>query len=119
MPIDLSYVLEMNAADRSQRKYSSLDLCAHDAFTIIVGSCGHSYEQALNVNDLGSIPIKVVVFGRDFCVEAGPQGKAWLDATGLEGGTVLVVRPDQHILTIFNSDSSIGQAVCAIQSHLS
>ena len=94
MPIDLSYVSEMVATDRLQRRYSSLDLCAHDAFTVLIGSHDHSCEPALDKRDFGGIPVNVCMLGRDFCVMDGAHGEAWLDATGFERGMVLVIRPD-------------------------
>lgn len=51
-PADLSYVSELTESDIELRKYSTLDLCAYDAFTLIQGPSAKSAARAAEVLDL-------------------------------------------------------------------
>ncbi|KAI5235523.1 hypothetical protein E4T43_09219 [Aureobasidium subglaciale] len=117
-PVDLSYVPEMNAADRSRRKYSSLDLCACNAFTVLVGP--DNRIKASNLEEIGpvQVPINLVVLHRDFVVQDGEEGRDWLEATGLKRGSAIVVRPDQHILAVSAPDSQWRHLAGLIAEHL-
>lgn len=117
-PTDLSYISEMSAADRATRRYSSLDLCAYDSFTVFVGS-----DDKIQVNDLkevglDQVPINLMVLDRDFVAQDSKEGRAWLEATGLERGCALIVRPDQHILAISSPDSEWKRLAQVIMEHL-
>lgn len=116
-PVDLTYISEMTAPDRSQREYSILDLCAHDAFTFFVGKDDISLSAALKSISLGHIPVRNVVLGRDFSVQ-GARSEGWLRRTGLSDGGALLVRPDQHILAFMAPGTSVHEVAHAVRDHL-
>jgi len=48
------------------------------------------------------VPLEMYLLGRDFDIERSIQsGSKWVDLLGLERGRVVVVRPDQHILGVW------------------
>jgi len=66
-------------------RVSTLDLVAHDRFTLIVGA-GVSASTAAS-------PLRVLVAGRDF-VDLDGQ---WTAVGGIGDDGTLLVRPDQHV----------------------
>ena len=115
--VDLTYISEMTASDRSQREYSVLDLCAHDAFTFFVGKDDISLSAALKDICLGHVSVRTVVLDRDYSVH-GDRGEDWLRKTGLGDGGALLVRPDQHILAFLAPGSSAHEVARVVRDHL-
>lgn len=118
--MNLSFMAELSANDMSQRKYSSLDLCAANAFTLF-SNCDGSENLSLELAkaELSHIPLVSRALGCDFTVINGAQGQAWLQAMGLDREYKVLVRPDQHILGIFESGSCcFEQMARALRQHL-
>lgn len=92
-------------ADIEALEYSTLDLCAPDAFTLILGSSGCRIEQdsMCHLRKSARVAVNTYVAGRDFLFTAPPSAD-W--ANVLARGCGLLVRPDQHILAIFEGDVS-------------
>jgi len=119
-PVDLSYVSDMTASERSQRQYSSLDLCACDKFTLLVSAStepiGMKAEVLALLNHL-QIPLSVFQHGNDFSVREGDRSSSWTQKTGLASGGAVLVRPDQHILALFTNTFSAHDVASAIAKH--
>lgn len=125
-PVDVSYIAEFSAEDVKARQHSTLDLCAPDAFTLIVdGTNAGNLERWRGLAEQikayawqKGIPINFRYSGVDFQVLPGAQGDAWGQGFGLvEGGGVLV-RPDQHILMVLGQDSSVLEVRRGLEAHL-
>jgi hypothetical protein len=127
-PVDLSYVDELPIDDVQQRRYSTLDLCCFDSFTLLLGSGLTAQSRGRQVKDLLRIsakgkavpPLRVLQYGVDFTVRSGERADEFLDKFGLNdevGGGVLV-RPDQHILLTLAEKTSVNEIVNAIMQHL-
>ena len=124
-PVDVSYVHELRDEDVQLRRYSSLDLCAHDAFTLIVGDDhwrtvvqGLESSRLWPVN-MSTLPqVNVVVMDEDFTLLSGPKAETWVQGCGLRTGEALLVRPDQHILARLGRDDTVEQLATVLKQHL-
>lgn len=116
--VDVSYVKQLNHEEITLRRYSSLDLCSFNAFTIIAGS---KSWRAL-VQELDAIPrlpeINVVVLGEDFTLISGHRSDAWIEGCGFKAGGALLVRPDQHVLARLNASTTSDDLRKVIEQHL-
>ncbi|KAK7890763.1 hypothetical protein LTR67_007972 [Exophiala xenobiotica] len=102
-PVDVSYVDEFSSEDISLRRYSTLDLCDFDKFTLI--------------GDLEVPGVETCRPGRDFEV-VGPEGEEWLEAAGCRGGGGLLLRPDQHILMVLDASTTVQDVQHVMKQHL-
>lgn len=124
-PVDVSYVHELCHEEVQLRKYSSLDLCAYDAFTLI-GGHGHwstivkGLESArLWPVNMYTLPkVNMVQLDEDFTLLSGPNAEAWVQGCGLGIGEALLVRPDQHILARLRPDATLEQLATVLKQHL-
>lgn len=106
-PIDNSYVSEFSTATLEKKRYSTLDLCAHDAFTLMFSSefATHwtdilaALPKRLPKRAVPSLKINAAALGRDFELAPGARGDEWLMGMQLDHGAAVLVRPDQHILS--------------------
>jgi hypothetical protein len=108
-PLDLSYVnsasLPPAHIKQWRRKFSILDLCAFDSLTIIIGPDSTWDEKAAGATDVlekRGMKCCIVKLGRDF--EVLKDRKNWVHKMGLEDGKAVVVRPDQHILFLAETE---------------
>jgi hypothetical protein len=125
-PIDVSYVVELcrNQVDLDTRRWSILDLCAPDAFTIITGSSDKNTPEShepriLQVQDhlqTEGLRIDVWTAGRSFNFVGAHVGFA--REVQLDNGGGLIVRPDQHILMTFDRATTASEMISALQEHL-
>ena len=74
--------------ERDGARQSTLDLVAHDRFTLIAGPDA----SARTIDGLGH-SVRVLVAGRDF---ADPDGR-WTALSAIGDDGALLVRPDQHV----------------------
>ncbi|KIW65494.1 hypothetical protein PV04_07751 [Phialophora macrospora] len=102
-PVDVSYVDEFSSDDVELRKYSTLDLCDFDKFTLI--------------GELEVPGVKTCVPGKDFDV-VGEAGQQWLKAAGLQDGGGQLVRPDQHILMVVKANTKVEDVDSCLRQHL-
>ncbi|KAJ9610537.1 hypothetical protein H2200_005314 [Cladophialophora chaetospira] len=102
-PVDVSYVDEFTKEDIELRRYSTLDLCDFDKFTLI--------------GDLEVPGVKTCRVGKDFEV-IGSAGQEWLQGAGLRDGGGLLVRPDQHILMVLTKDTQVEDVKQCMRRHL-
>ncbi|KAJ5763373.1 FAD binding domain-containing protein [Penicillium manginii] len=124
--INSSYVRELSIEQISQKRFSTLDLCRLDAFTLLVdeGNAAHfkSSVQKLFENlpkhVAKVLSLRLAVYGVDFALQPGVENAQWFDLMGLKGHAVLV-RPDQHILTCLPTDSGPEELLQSLKNHLS
>ncbi|KAF7531753.1 hypothetical protein G7054_g8581 [Neopestalotiopsis clavispora] len=121
-PLDVSYVKEWTAEDVAARQASTLDLCSHDAFTLIVGD-QHRWKQRFDdlQKALGAetdLQIRLWSVGADFNFAFPEQGKLFCKGFGLESGGAVLVRPDQHTLAVLKPGDSASDVKHYIMHHL-
>lgn len=131
-PVDVSYVREFSAEAVAARRYSTLDLCAPDGFTLLVGarsplrSMGDFRWGDSGVQ--GRVRVRVWAAGEDFDlvdvdVDEG-RGRAGADElkfaarAGWDVGGGLLVRPDQHLLRVLGPGDSCEDVESAIMGYL-
>lgn len=118
-PIDLSYIAEFGQSDVDQRQYSTLDLCPMTHFTLITtedSSWRARFEQLMESSS--SLPLRLVAVNVDFSFMNEPRAMEWVKGFGLEHGGAVLVRPDQHVLTVFNENTSVGEVVNVLHGYL-
>ncbi|RAL13247.1 3-propionate hydroxylase [Aspergillus homomorphus CBS 101889] len=108
VPIDSSYVTELSAEEVRRKQFSTLDLCAFDAFTLLLdGEHAASWRGALEEAS-GQFPsgLRVNLVARG------------LSLMRLAKGQAVLIRPDQHILTVFDNISDADEVAEALRMHL-
>lgn len=119
--IDVSYVKEFSKQDVETRKYSTLDLCPFDSFTVIVGARAPWAEafRALEASmQAHGVKVCLQVAGQDFDFVEEQYAGLFAAEAGLTTGGGLLVRPDQHILHILRSDDGAEELGMVIRRHL-
>ncbi len=89
---------------------STLDLVSHNGFTLIAGP--EADPTGLEATGL-TVPLKVLIEGRDFGATKG-----WASHMGLSPSGALLVRPDGHILSVLPSDAETAGALAAMEAYL-
>ena len=122
-PLDVSYVSELSAQDCACRKYSTLDLCAKDGFTVITGFESEDWKAKANeirsIIQMGSPPLYFCQLGGDFTMtDNTPYSEQWVHSLRLDKGSAVVVRPDQHILCILDRGDATSALLEELNSHL-
>lgn len=124
-PIDSSYVNELTVEQIAAKRYSTLDLCAPDSFTLFADQTSHErWYQVLTElktklpKGTGALKIKLATLGVDFDLVPGMRAEEWLKGMQLESGGAVLVRPDQHILNTFTRETTANQALHDLVQHL-
>ncbi|KUJ14152.1 3-propionate hydroxylase [Mollisia scopiformis] len=121
-PIDNSYVSEFKADVLAQKQYSTLDLCAFDAFTIFYSSASEAHWEEvlaqLRLSFPKSLKINAAVLGKDFELVPGARKHEWVMGLQLNHGAGVLVRPDQHILNCYGKETSVEEVIKGLRSHL-
>ena len=91
-PVDVSYIDEFSAQDIRDRRYSTLDLCPADTFTLI--TCASE-----EVHTSSQPKFQIQMLDRDFQMSFANDD--WPKRAGLTAGGGLLIRPDQHILAVY------------------
>lgn len=121
-PIDVSYVKEFSPADVEARQYSTLDLCAFDSFTLLVGGGGSAWAErfAAAREAVGGSVIKMClrVAGEDFDFVDPKYAELFAAEAGLDAGGGLLVRPDQHLLRVVSSGDEGEDIAGAVLGYL-
>ncbi|KAE8157193.1 hypothetical protein BDV40DRAFT_308867 [Aspergillus tamarii] len=125
--IDSSYVVDLSPKQIEQKQYSTLDICAFDGFTILT-DVRHTSIWEQHVQGLyqkipaavaESLAIRMVVLGRDFHLVPGEHSQLWVEIMRLHEGQATLVRPDQHILSCFDSATTrVTDLLHALHDHL-
>jgi hypothetical protein len=120
-PVDISYVSELSPDQIAARQYSVLDLCAIDAFTMLVGSQSAWMDRFRELKRvLGQRGIKLSLFAadEDFTFTNKSHGKLFAEGVELGNGGGLVLRPDQHILLRLASGTTVAEVEADLLKHL-
>lgn len=121
-PIDSSYVTELQPDDVRRKEFSTLDLCALDAFTLIVDSKSlllwSQVVDAVMAQLPSTLRINLLALGKDFHLVPGAQGEEWVGALQLEDGSAVLIRPDQHILRTFKGEPTAQLVLCSLKECL-
>ncbi|PMD39449.1 3-propionate hydroxylase [Hyaloscypha variabilis F] len=124
-PIDCSYVKELRGSVLDQKRFSTLDLCAFDAFTLICSTSHVAYWS----NVLSAIPsylpklgtgfkINSAILGEDFEIVEGARRNEWIMGLQLAHGAAVLVRPDQHILNCYMAETKAQEVADELAAYL-
>jgi len=103
------------------RRFSTLDLCAFDAFTLIVGSRDAWTERFDALKEtMANWNLKLCLYAGDSDFDFVSRSHRELFESGaqLSTGGGLLVRPDQHILAMLTKCSSVKDMKSALREHL-
>ena len=120
-PVDLSYINELDEESLLSKRFSCLDLCSLDAYTMIVGNgeWEAKISEACRAANLALPRLQIWRLDRDFEVVRSSQSENWLIALKLRKGGGVLVRPDQHILTLISRDDTGEQVLNHLRPKLS
>lgn len=121
LPVDVSYVNELSKEDVRARQFSTLDLCHFDRFTLLAPSreaWSARYEDARTKLKARGSDLGLWAAGSDFSFVYKSQLDLFDRGVGWLGGGALLVRPDQHVLGILDSETTADEVVSLIRSHL-
>lgn len=104
--VDVSYVDELSPEQIDARRYSTLDLCELDQFTLI----GADHLEVPGVRSCR--------LGTDFELIRGRAGEDWLTGARLKEGGGLLIRPDQHILMVLDKTTTVKDVHEALRQHM-
>lgn len=130
----LSYVPELSPAQIANYRYSTLDLCAFDSFTLISSNDASATTRAEEIQRLlmrdevlgphqrgtGSplLSVHSLTIEQDFRVLESENGNEWLGHTRLLAGGGVLVRPDQHVLLMLDGGTTAEEVLLAMRGHL-
>ncbi|RDW65001.1 hypothetical protein BP6252_10652 [Coleophoma cylindrospora] len=118
-PINSSYVTEFSPEEVRAKEYSTLDLCAFDAFTLICRDVRWKDVWSSAKTALPSqLKVNVLVLGKDFELLDGKYAAEWIEGFGLDNGGAVLVRPDQHILARLDGQGSIEDLLKVLKEHV-
>ena len=109
-------------AEIRAREFSTLDLCAFDAFTLIVDKSVSERWQSVIEGAAARLPkalkTNIAVLGEDFELLAGGKAGEWVGELHLEEGGGALIRPDQHILGTWRGVPTAGEVFNTLAEHL-
>jgi hypothetical protein len=113
--IDVSYVKELDASQIEDSRWSTLDLCGPDSWTLILGRdqpTSHVSEFKQHCDTI-HINLNVWRLGDDFNIVK----QVWFGDELVKNGGVLV-RPDQHILTRVGINKTEEEIFTELKRHI-
>lgn len=120
-PVDVSYVKEFSEQDIKSRRYSTLDLCHYDRFTLLVGSREQWSErfQALEASlKRRGVRVALAAAYHDFDFTYERQGLLFSKEGNLRSGGGVLIRPDQHLLRLVQPTDSVASIKKSLLEHL-
>ena len=117
----MSYVQEFSEGEINARKFSTLDLCGFDAFTLIAGSrtVWTPRVEALQIaTSRWSLLLRLAALGSDFDFVSWEHADLFEAGTKMNKGSGLLVRPDQHLLLLVCRETSVRELEMALRDHL-
>lgn len=121
MPLDVSYVREWSAKDIQARRYSILDLCRFDSFTLIVGwkqAWSSRFADLKGVMAKCGVRLELKAADVDFGFVFTEQQRLFEENVRLGEGGGLLVRPDQHIMLKLSADTSVEEMSTVLRDHI-
>jgi hypothetical protein len=121
--VNVRYIKELSDAEVRARTYSTLDLCAASAFTFIVNAEDADVwqpriEQVRSFFKGTRLTLNTRCLGDDFDVLKSSRSHAWVEGAGLDAGSGLLVRPDQHILMPLRAETTSEDILQAFRAHI-
>jgi hypothetical protein len=120
--IDSSYVTEFTPAKVRDWGFSTLDLCAFGAFTLIVDKMAAERCRAVVQGAVAWLPealkINIAVLGQDFELLSSRRAEEWVEELHLKEGCGVLVRPDQHILETWMAETTSEDVRETLADHL-
>jgi hypothetical protein len=126
LPIDCSYVNELEDSALECKQFSTLDICAFDAFTLIFSATFATHwsnvlsELPSNLPRSAGKGLKIngAILGEDFELIGGARRNEWVMGLQLEHGAAVLVRPDQHILNCYGLETKVDEVAEGLVAHL-
>ena len=112
---DLSYVREIDQEQILSKKFSTLDLCAFNAWTLLLPRNGHVSQNL--ITKISNLKINAFSLGNDFQLLSSDASGTWLSGSGLSDGRPILVRPDQHIFGTFETEFEAEQMIVKLNEH--
>ncbi|KAL4745610.1 hypothetical protein BDW72DRAFT_186380 [Aspergillus terricola var. indicus] len=116
-PIDVSYVTELDEKQIEERRWSTLDLCAPDAFTFILGAkdipLRSDVAQVQKYCEAKNLRLNIWRLGTDFELRSQKWFSMKLNRTG-----GILVRPDQHIMMVITDTTTGKDVISKFDGHL-
>lgn len=113
----MSYVTELDGKQVEEHRWSTLDLCAPDAFTFILGTkdiqLRSDIAQIQKYCEAKNLHLDIWHLGTDFEVIRQNLFSMKLNETG-----GILVRPDQHIMMVIIDTTTGKEVISKIDSHL-
>ena len=112
---DLSYVREIDQEQILSKKLSTLDLCAFNAWTLLLPRNGHVSQNL--ITKISNLKINAFSLGNDFQLLSSDASETWSSGSGLSDGRPILVRPDQHIFGTFETEFEAEQMIVKLNEH--
>jgi hypothetical protein len=123
--INNGYISEqsrLEVLEKERKTFSTLDLCAFDAFTFIFkDEFNEHWSQVLEILKAQVPPrlkINAALLGKDFYLIDGKRSDEWAMGFQFDRGGAVLVRPDQHILDCYGIDSGVKEVSKGLLEHL-
>ncbi|KPM41581.1 hypothetical protein AK830_g4957 [Neonectria ditissima] len=120
-PLDVSYVKEFTAGEVAARRYSTLDLCGIDTFTLLASRAEPwtlKFEELQTALSRRNIKSQLWVENVDFEFNDAKQKLLFQTSGGFAAGGALLVRHDQHILQCSSIQATAKELESIILGHL-
>jgi hypothetical protein len=121
VPIDVSYVKEWSKDEVSTRTASTLDLCSFSSFALITQTSedwSHCFANLKASTGKRGIDVRHFMEGTDFDFAFDKQRELFGKEGKLQDGGAILIRPDQHILAIYDAKTSANEVETSILKHL-
>jgi hypothetical protein len=102
-------VREIDPEQILNKKFSTLDLCGFDAWTLLLPRNGQTSQNL--ITKMQNLRINALSLGNDFQVLKSDAGETWVSGSGLREGRSILVRPDQHIFGTFKTEPEAEQMI--------
>jgi hypothetical protein len=123
--INNGYISEqsrLGVLEKGRKTFSTLDICAFDAFTFIFSDdFSEHWSQVLEILK-AQVPLRLKInaalLGKDFYLIDGKRSEEWVMGFQFDRGGAVLVRPDQHILDCYGIDAGVEEVSKGLLEHL-
>lgn len=114
---------EFTPEEVALRRFSTLDLCPFDTFTLLVGSPKNKWMERFDALQSGilaerKVKLRLCVSGTGFEFVDEKHAALFDDEGGFKSGGGLLVRPDQHILAVLGPEDTAEHLEMAVRGHI-